>query len=106
MQIFHPEIQRNIKPRKLKIFFKWGITLCSAKHKYNVWLSDLLKVNYLSVELSFPFGFRRTLFLYGEIHHKTRVGFLLFKWGNYDRIHTKFKYFKNGKTNNNRRSKK
>jgi hypothetical protein len=106
MQIFHPEIQKNIKPRKLKVFFKWGMTLCSVKHKHNVWAADLLKVNYLSVELSSPFRFGRTHFLYGEIHHKRSLGFLLFKWGSYGRIYTKLKYTKSGKTNNNRRSKK
>ena len=105
MQIFYPNLK--IKSKKLKIFFRWGITLCSAKHKYNVWISDILKVNYLSVELSSPFGFRRTQFHYGEIHNKTRIGFFLIKWGNYGRIYTKFKYKKiNGNSNNNRRSKK
>lgn len=107
MQIFYPEIQKNLKPKKLRIFFKWGITLCSVKHKYNVWIADALKVNSLSVELTSPFGFRRTHFLYGEIHNKTKVGFLLFKWSSYGRIYTKFKYNrKNGKANNNRGSKK
>ena len=106
MQIFHPEIKRSLKPKKLKIFFKWGITICSFKHKYNVWIADALKVNSLSVELTSPFGFGRTHFLYGEIHNKTKVGFLLFKWSSYGRIYKKFKYTRNGKTNNNRGSKK
>jgi len=107
MQIFHPEIKRNLKPKKLKIFFKWGITICSFKHKYNVWIADALKVNSLSVELTSPFGFRRTRFLYGEIHHKMKVGFLLFKWGAYSRIYTKLKYIqKNERSDNNRRGKK
>ena len=50
MQIFHPEIQRNPKPKKLRIFFRWGITVCSVRHKYNVWISNLLNLN------SFPFA--------------------------------------------------
>jgi hypothetical protein len=106
MQIFHPEIQRNLKPKKLRIFFRWGITVCSVSHKYNVWIANLLNLNSLSIEVISPFGFRRTHFVYGEIYHKLKIGFLLFKWRNYDRIYTKFKYTRNGKTNNNKRSKK
>jgi len=107
MQIFHPEIQKNIKPRKLKVFFKWGITICSIKHKYNSWIADVLKVNSISVEITYPFGFRRSRFIYGEIHNKIKIGFILLKWSSYNRIYTNFKYSrKNGKTNNNRRSKK
>lgn len=104
MQIFYPDLKT--KPRKLKIFFKWGITVCSSSHKYNVWTANLLKVNFLSIELVSPFGFRRTRFVYGEIYHKLKIGFILLKWRNYDKIYTKFKYSKNGKANNNRGSKK
>ena len=106
MQIFHPEIQKNRNPRKLKVFFKWGITLCSVKHKYNVWIADVLKVNSLSIEITQPLGFRRSSFIYGEIHNKIKMGFILLKWSSYSRIYTKFKYTKNGKRNNNRGSKK
>lgn len=109
MQIFHPEKDLNLSPRrssKFRVFYMWGIEICNTKHNHLVWLANLLKINYASVGIKFPMKFKYTKFFYGSQHRNLKIGFIYVKWGFYTRIHKNYKYTKNGKSKKNTRSKK
>lgn len=109
MQIFYPELKTTPrKPRrKFKVFYMWGVEICNTKHGWNVWLANLLRINYLALGLKWSTKFRYRKFFYGSNHRHLTLGPIYINWGFYSRIYTKFKYTaKNGKTENNTRSKK
>ena len=111
MQIPHPNQKIEVTPRrarKFSIFYKWGIEICNVKYGHGTWIASLFKVNYISIGFKPKFRFRYTKFFYGTNHRHLMVGFIYLNWGFYNKIHKNYKYLekKNGKTNNNRRSKK
>lgn len=110
MQIPHPDQKIEITPRrsrKFSVFYKWGVEICNIKYSHGLWIANFFNINYLSVGIKSGFKFRYSKFFYGSNHRHLRIGFIYINWGFYTKIHKKFKYTQiNGKTNNNRRSKK
>jgi hypothetical protein len=110
MQILPPndlKIYPRRPGRRFKIFYMWGIEICNTKYNWNVWLANLLKINYLALGFKWSIKFKYKKFFYGANHRHLSIGPIYLNWGFYSRIYTKFKYItKDGKTKNNTRSKK